>query len=162
MVLVKVDDDFGVGTRVEAMPATFQLGAQLDVVEDFAVEDHPDGAVLVADRLVSAFDMDDAQARMRETDMRIVVKPETIGPAMTGRLDHPPEDGARGSAPVPGRSRYACKPAHCARPRKTTLSRTSAAGLGPRPRRAVILTWRRLRGGELRWWPAIVGSRRAR
>src|SRR3712207_7372061 len=41
-ILVEVDDHLRVGAGTEAVPAGEQLLAQLDVVEDLAVADHPD------------------------------------------------------------------------------------------------------------------------
>ena len=72
-LLVEVDDDLGVGRRLEDVAAGDQLGAQLDVVEDLAVEGDPDGAVLVAHRLLAAVEIDDAEARVRETDVAVDV-----------------------------------------------------------------------------------------
>ena len=43
-----------------------ELFAEFAVVVDFAVEDDPDGTVLVRDRLLSAFEIDDGQAAMTE------------------------------------------------------------------------------------------------
>ena len=45
VLFVEVQDDLGVGVRGEPMAARFQLGPQLDVVEDLAVEDDPERAV---------------------------------------------------------------------------------------------------------------------
>ena len=60
-LLVGVDDDFGVGRRVEAVAGGLELAAQLAEVVDLAVEDDPDRAVLVVDRLVAGREVDDAQ-----------------------------------------------------------------------------------------------------
>ena len=52
-LLVSVDDDFGIGGRIETMPRRFELAPELAIVVDFAVEDDPHGAILVVDRLVA-------------------------------------------------------------------------------------------------------------
>ena len=54
VLLVRVDDDFGVGLRRKPMPAAFEVLAQLEEVVDLAVVDDADAAVLVVDRLVAA------------------------------------------------------------------------------------------------------------
>ena len=48
-LLVGVDDGLGVGVGVERVAVGDELGAQLAVVVDLAVEDDPDRAVLVAE-----------------------------------------------------------------------------------------------------------------
>jgi hypothetical protein len=42
-------------------PACLELAPQVAVVVDLAVEDDPDGAILVADRLLAVVEIDDAQ-----------------------------------------------------------------------------------------------------
>ena len=58
-VFVAVDEHLGVRPRRENVPGGEQLLAQLEVVEDLAVLDDPDGGVLVVDRLVAALHVDD-------------------------------------------------------------------------------------------------------
>src|SRR3546814_8928171 len=53
IAVVEVDDNFCVRARVEHMPARLEFGAQLDEVEDLAVEHRPHRACGVVDRLVS-------------------------------------------------------------------------------------------------------------
>ena len=78
VLLVEVDDDLGVGFRREDVPLLLERGAQLHVVEDLAVEDDPDAPVLVGDRLPAALEVDDAQPRVGEADVRIPVEAETV------------------------------------------------------------------------------------
>ena len=61
-------------------PRCLELGAQLDVVEDLAVEDDPDRAVFVVDRLLAAREVDDAQARVRQPDGPLSWNPKPSGP----------------------------------------------------------------------------------
>jgi len=42
MLLVEMDDDFRIGVRVEGVAAALKFRAQLDIVEDLAVENDPD------------------------------------------------------------------------------------------------------------------------
>jgi hypothetical protein len=60
-LLVEVDDDLGVGLGCQLVPLLQQLLAQLDVVEDLAVEDNPQALILVAHRLLPAAEVDNAQ-----------------------------------------------------------------------------------------------------
>src|SRR4030095_9467217 len=59
-LLVKVEDDLGIGMRCELVPACFEFGAQLDIVENLAIEDDPECAVLIADWLLAARKVHDA------------------------------------------------------------------------------------------------------
>ena len=52
--LVGQDDGLRIAVGVELMPEFFQSLAQLPIVVDFAVEDYPRRAVLVANRLLTA------------------------------------------------------------------------------------------------------------
>src|SRR2546426_9691432 len=49
------------------MTARAEIGGQLPVVVDLAVEHDPDGAIFVADRLVARLQVDDAQAAHPQT-----------------------------------------------------------------------------------------------
>ncbi len=61
LLLVEVGDHLGVAARRERVPGALQVGAQLAVVVDLAVEDDGDGAVLVEDRLIAGREVDHAQ-----------------------------------------------------------------------------------------------------
>ena len=63
-----MDDHLGVAVRAEAVPARLELGADVGEVVDLAVEDDPDRAVLVGERLIAGREIDDAQAAMPEAD----------------------------------------------------------------------------------------------
>ena len=67
-LLVEVHDDLGVGRRREAVAARHELAPQLAVVVDLAVEDDPDRAVLVGDRLLAGLEVDDGQPAHAEPD----------------------------------------------------------------------------------------------
>src|SRR5258705_11961060 len=64
--LVQVQDDFCIGYACEVVPAGEQFLAKLEVVEDFAVELNPEGAVLVGRRLSAATNVDHAQTGVGE------------------------------------------------------------------------------------------------
>ena len=58
-----VQHGFGVGVRNETVAERFQLGAQFQVVVDFAVEDDHGIAIVRKDGLVAAFEVNNFQAR---------------------------------------------------------------------------------------------------
>src|SRR5690606_31415786 len=64
-LLPAVHEHLGVRARAEAVAGPLELLTELDVVEDLAVEDDQEGAVLVAEGLRAAGQVDDAQARVR-------------------------------------------------------------------------------------------------
>src|SRR3546814_6579743 len=68
IAVVEVDDNFCVRARVEHMPARLEFGAQLDEVEDLAVEHRPHRACGVVDRLVAGGQVDDRKSRVRQAD----------------------------------------------------------------------------------------------
>jgi hypothetical protein len=49
-----------------------EVGAQFEVVEDLAIEDGPDRAVFIRDRLIARRQIDDAEPRVRETDRPVL------------------------------------------------------------------------------------------
>ncbi len=59
--LPRVHDHFGVAARAEGVPERRQLGDQLLIVVDLAVEDDDDAAVLVVQRLLAGRQVDDRQ-----------------------------------------------------------------------------------------------------
>ena len=69
-LLVEVDDRLGVAVGRKTWPRALEVAPQLAVVVDLAVEDDPDGAVLVGDRLMAAFEVDDAEPAHRQANGR--------------------------------------------------------------------------------------------
>ena len=61
-LLERVQNDFGVAMSPEPMPQGFQLSPQLGVIVDLTVEDNNGIAVLAAQRLVAATQVDDLEA----------------------------------------------------------------------------------------------------
>ena len=70
------------------MAPLFQFPAQLDVVEDLAVEHGPDLSILVVDRLVAAGEVDDAQSGVGQADGRVAVESVAVGAPMPQLLGH--------------------------------------------------------------------------
>ena len=84
LLLVEVDNALGIGAGGEAVTFGLQLRLQLAAVVNLAVEDDLDGAVLVAERLVPAGDVEDAQTGHAQAGARRGVLPGTpiVGAAM--------------------------------------------------------------------------------
>jgi hypothetical protein len=68
-----------------------ELSAQLQVVVELTVLDCPDPPVLVADRLVTALDVDDAEPADAECDPVDEVGAAVVGPAVGHDVGHPVE-----------------------------------------------------------------------
>jgi hypothetical protein len=83
--LIKVDQSFSVAVRPEVMAAPRQIGAQLEVIVNLAIEDDLDGIVLVRDGLMTARQIDNAQPPDAEADSRFLEKALVIRPSMFQR-----------------------------------------------------------------------------
>jgi hypothetical protein len=83
-----MQDDFCVGVCAEAPAAADQVLAQLDVIEDFAVERDMQCAVVVRHRLLTGREVDDAQARVAKPDAAIEVNALPVRSAMRDGSDH--------------------------------------------------------------------------
>ena len=83
VLLIQMQNHLGIGPGPELMPPGLESGAEFDVIEHLAIEDDPQGFVLVGDRLLTRAEIDDAQARVAQGDVRIGVHTELIGTAMT-------------------------------------------------------------------------------
>ena len=79
-----MDDRFGVAVRAEAVAARFEVGPQLAVVVDFAVEGDPDRLVFVRQRLPTGGEVDNRQPA--KTQHR---------PGFPLRRDHPASGSVR-------------------------------------------------------------------
>ena len=70
------------------MPAGDQLVAQLQVIEDFAVERNNYGAVRIGHRLLARRKVDDRKPCMAKPDPIAYDDTPGIGPAVADRIDH--------------------------------------------------------------------------
>src|SRR5580704_6683845 len=90
-----MNKDFGIRFRVEPMASEGKAFAELLVIVELAVEDHDHIAGFVPDRLLTASEIDDAQAAHSESesrDTRIVCeKTVFIRAAMNHRRSHGPD-----------------------------------------------------------------------
>ena len=79
---------------MEMVAGGFELGGQVAVVVDFAVEDDGDRSILVEHRLVPGRDVDDGQAAMAQRDVGFDQKALIVRPAMRDRVGHALEQAA--------------------------------------------------------------------
>src|SRR5208282_893519 len=86
VLLVKMQNGFGVAVRPELMAPRQEIRAQIAIVIDFTVEGNPDGLVLVGDRLVAAGQVNDAQAPIPQAQRAVQVKALVVRPTMHHRV----------------------------------------------------------------------------
>ena len=82
LLLVKVDDGFAVGMRLEMVAAFQQPLAQLAIVINFAVENQGDVAGFVGERLVTGFQINNAQPPDGQRDVGQLKFAAAVRPAM--------------------------------------------------------------------------------
>ena len=90
MLLVEVHDQLGVGVGAEDVAPGLQRGLALRVVEQLAVEDDGDGAVLVEDRLAAVAEANDGEPAVGEAEALADQEAVVIGPAVPERAGHVP------------------------------------------------------------------------
>jgi len=91
MLFIEVNQRFGIAVRVVGMTRLLEFRAQLAVVVDFSVEDHPDALILVVDGLVAAGHVDDGEPAHCEADASAHVGATVVRAAMVERCVHPLE-----------------------------------------------------------------------
>ena len=80
MFLIQVDQNLGVAGSLQMMAFAFELPAQFLVVVNFSIEGYLDGLIFIAQRLGSACEIDDAEAAVTESDIRVEEGAVAIGP----------------------------------------------------------------------------------
>jgi hypothetical protein len=85
---VRVHNYFGIGVRTEAVPAGFKTLAQFLKVVDLPVEDDPDRTILVGNRLLSTFHVDDAEPPHAKGDVPCGQYALIVRPAMKNAGAH--------------------------------------------------------------------------
>src|SRR5579859_1444527 len=88
-----MNDDFGIGMGIEAVAAFLQFGTQFGKIVDFAVENNPDGFVLVEDRLMAASQIDDAEPTHSQSDAVFYKDSFVVRTAMHDGLTHSVNSG---------------------------------------------------------------------
>ena len=93
VVLVGVQDRLGVAVGGEPVAPRLQFQPQLGVVEDLAVEDDPQAAVLVADGLLARAEIDDGEPGVAQAGLIVQVDAELVRAAVPDGAEHAPERG---------------------------------------------------------------------
>jgi hypothetical protein len=88
VLFIQVDNRFRVASRGVVVAEGLQLGAQLRMVIDFAVEDNPKALVLIRDRLMAGLYIDDAEPPYGKTNIPLHEKTVVIGAAMRDLETH--------------------------------------------------------------------------
>ena len=121
-----VHDALGVALGVEDMPQGLQLGDQVLVVVDLAVEDDDHRAVFVEQRLLARGHVDDGQPPVAEAQPGLDVQAALVGPAVGLRRIHAAKDDVVDGALATGVEEAgdaahggwaSCKSGGCAGPR---------------------------------------------
>ena len=86
---VRLQNDFRVAARAKTAAARAQFLAQLEVVENLAVEDDPGPLAIIRHRLLPARDVDDGQPRVRQAGPLVAVHAELIRTAVPKGVRHP-------------------------------------------------------------------------
>ena len=95
ILLIQMDEDFGVAPGSQTMALAFQLPREGSESVDFPVERDPDGPVLIPERLPAAADVNDREAGIDEEDVLggTDVVAAAVRAAVTQGSDHPAASG---------------------------------------------------------------------
>ena len=95
VLLVGVEDGFGVGAGGVAVAGLLEGGAQAGVIEDFSVEDDEVGAIFIGHGLVAAGDIDNGKAAETEGGPGVAIVTGIIGAAVADGVRHTLDDRGR-------------------------------------------------------------------
>ncbi len=88
ILIVSMDDRFGVAVGVEGVSEFFELLAQLEIVVDLAVKNDPRRAILIVNRLLPALEIDDREAAHCQADGSVDIEAVFVRAAMPDRFIH--------------------------------------------------------------------------
>jgi hypothetical protein len=100
-LLVPVEDDLPVAPGAEPVPRALELGTDVEVVVDLAVEHEGEGSFLVEERLVSALEVDDREAPEAEVAGPVHDLALVVGAPVREEIAHALEDRQVGLAGRP-------------------------------------------------------------
>src|SRR2546421_5117771 len=89
VLIVSMNDGFSVAVCIEGVAKLLQLFTKFAVVIDLAIENNPGCAILIVDRLLAAFHIDDRQPSHAQAHTLVEVEAVIIRAAMFYRLAHP-------------------------------------------------------------------------
>jgi hypothetical protein len=87
-----MDDGFRVAMRSVTMASRNQLFAQSRMIVNLTVEYNPNGAVFIANGLMTSGDVDNTQAPHTDSNAALGVHALVVGAAVDHRGAHSPED----------------------------------------------------------------------
>src|SRR3989442_3739261 len=88
VLIVSMNDGFCVAFFIKGVAKLLQLFAKFAVVIDLAIESNPGSALLIGDRLLAAFQIDDRQPSHAQAHTLVEVEAVIIRAAMFYRLAH--------------------------------------------------------------------------
>jgi len=88
VVLVEVNEAFAIPSVLKPVASMDEIAAELAVVVEFAVDDGPDAAVLVVQRLTPAGRVDDHQPAMTQGRSPLVVLTDVVRAPMGQEAKH--------------------------------------------------------------------------
>src|SRR5438128_9366964 len=89
VLIVSMNDGFCVAVCIKGVAKLLQLFAKFAVVIDLAIENNPGSAILIVDRLLAAFHIDDRQPSHAQAHTLVEVEAVIIRAAMFYRVAHP-------------------------------------------------------------------------
>src|SRR5205823_6905911 len=111
VLLVKVDNSFGIATGAIAVSCGLKVGTQFLMVVNLAVEDDPYAFVLVGEGLMSGLHVDDAEAAHSQANAPLDEQAPVVRPAMNDLAVHCSQTLALNSR-VAFRQKYSANSAH--------------------------------------------------
>jgi hypothetical protein len=87
-----MDDHLGVGLRLESVPARQKLCPQVLVIVYFPVENNPDRAIFIGERLLPSAQVYDREPTVPESDWARKVCSLPVGAAVADGTEHIPQD----------------------------------------------------------------------
>src|SRR6266513_6556475 len=88
ITVISMNDRFSIAVGVKSMSKFFQLLPQLEIVIDLAVEDYPCCSILIVNRLLTTFEIDDRETAHSQSHRTANVKAVFVGTAMPYRRAH--------------------------------------------------------------------------
>ena len=98
-----MNDGFGIALGAIAVTPGFQVLPQIPMVVDFTVENYPNAALFIADRLMTSLNVDNAQAAHCQSDILLDKEAVVVGPAVDNLTVHRHQQ-YRDSLAVPDRN----------------------------------------------------------
>src|SRR5687767_15956312 len=99
--------NFGIGIRLELVAEILELFPDFFIVVDLAVKNDPGGAVLIGDRLLAGFQIDNRKTTHRHSDMPLDIEAILVRPAVADCLIHAIEQLPVNRLPVP--ANHSCR-----------------------------------------------------